>query len=318
MSKLYEALKRLEKRHSLKIEERSSYNDQTSIDNKQRYLLFLFIFLVIIFSGAGLIYLVEWHFNKEITQANIELFPKGKIKNKEVFISQNHSFAISSKIDKNNKKNSLLNSHYKETKSKTEKQNRSEILSLTAKKHKIGEKIKSSKKIENLSKVTRKTSISSTHKVDLNRNISKSNKFSQERSRSFHLTNRESKRALLVMAEEARQSRNYQEAIRYYRLYLRDQKDPQVLNNLGALLLLLRQNLEAVKILEEAYQLKKDPDIAFNLVLAYLNSGKTKEACQIMQELHQENSILPSNWQVLFQNTPCNQYLPNSHPSRKE
>lgn len=330
MSKLYEALKNLEKRNSLKIEQISVSNKKPLIENRQKYLFFLFLFLVIIISGAGLVYLVEWHFNKEIAQSKIQLSSNNLIKNKQnsslkkevnskntsiILLAQTSKSDIKKIVPKVSKTvNSEIKKHQKKSSSLSTKNESSKKNSLNAAKKTLN----TSQREFHKKSIVKESKLNNSSKLAKIRNKSNSRKVTQENNSSFQSIAGEPKEALLVMAEEARQSGNYQEAIRYYRLYLRDQRDPQVLNNLGALLLLLRQKLEAVKILEEAYQLKRDPEIAFNLVLAYLNNGETKKACQIIQEVRQENSILSHNWQVLFQNTPCNQYLSNTCPSREE
>jgi len=322
MSKLYEALKNLENRNFSRIEEKSISNNKFFIENRQKYLVFLFLFLVVIVSGAGLIYLVEWHFNKEIAQSKIQLSSKDLVANKQTRSlnkrinskkdtlsscdSKNNSQKISSKV----KTSKLLAS-----KTKKDKNNLSSLTTVSKKKNLSNSKQKYPKKLPIYSKGN--LSASKILKIKTKDN-SESKNLNKEKRFSLQSIKRESKETLLVMAEEARQSGNYQEAIRYYRLYLRDRKDPQVLNNLGALFLLLRQNLEAIKVLEEAYQQKKDPEIAFNLALAYLNSGKTRKACQIMQETRREYSVLSYRWQALFESAPCNRHLPDSRPSRKE
>ncbi len=329
MSKLYEALKNLEKRNSLKIEQISVSNKKRLIENRQKYLFFLFLFLVIIISGAGLVYLVEWHFNKEIAQSKIQLSSNNLIKNKQnsslkkgvnsektsiILLAQTSKSDIKKVVPKVSKTvNFEIKKHQKKSSSLSTKNEFSKKNSLNAAKKTLN----TSQREFHKKSIVKESKLNNSSKLAKIRNKPNSKKVTQKNF-SFQSIAKEPKEALLVMAEEARQSGNYQEAIRYYRLYLRDQRDPQVLNNLGALLLLLRQKLEAVKILEEAYQLKRDPEITFNLVLAYLNNGETKKACQIIQEVRQENSILSHNWQVLFQNTPCNQYLPNTRPSREE
>jgi tetratricopeptide (TPR) repeat protein len=96
------------------------------------------------------------------------------------------------------------------------------------------------------------------------------------------MVEREPPKAWLLLAEEARRQGRYQKATEFLKRYLEKKRDPYVMNNLGALYLLLHEDQKAYLILKEALELKEDPEIAYNLALSLLAQGKIKEACQVI------------------------------------
>ncbi len=86
----------------------------------------------------------------------------------------------------------------------------------------------------------------------------------------------ETSRQLLVIAEEARQAGNWEEAERGYREYLATKNDPAVMNNLGAVLMARGLYAEAEQVLSRAYAQSPDPDIAANLCVSFWVQGKKR------------------------------------------
>ncbi len=94
-------------------------------------------------------------------------------------------------------------------------------------------------------------------------------------------TSMEASRQVLLIAEEARRAGHWEGAERGYREYLKMQRDPFVMNNLGALLMSRGRWAEAEQILSQAYQKSRDPEIAVNLTLCLWYQGKTGAACDL-------------------------------------
>jgi len=88
---------------------------------------------------------------------------------------------------------------------------------------------------------------------------------------------------LLLNAEEARENKNYQEAIVFYQQYLEHREDPDVLNNLGGIYLQLGQLEKALHCFERALKLKPDPYYELNLAIALIKNGSKEKACAILK-----------------------------------
>lgn len=101
----------------------------------------------------------------------------------------------------------------------------------------------------------------------------------------------ESSRQVLVVAEEARQRGDWEEAERGYREYLAIQKDPSVMNNLGAVLIARGLYGEAEQVLSRAYAQSSDPEIAANLCISLWAQGKKDHACRLVVSLSESSSI---------------------------
>lgn len=108
----------------------------------------------------------------------------------------------------------------------------------------------------------------------------------------------EAPRQVLVIAEEARRLGNWEEAARGYREYLAQRSDPEVMNNLGAVLLAQGRFVEAEHVLVQARDRSADPDIGANLAAAYWFQGKREAACELLIFL-QENSSTAESVQTL-------------------
>lgn len=95
-------------------------------------------------------------------------------------------------------------------------------------------------------------------------------------------------RYVLIIAEEARRMGNWEDAERGYREYLAQKSDPDVMNNLGAVLLAQGRYAEAEQVLLQARGRSSDPDIAANLAAAYWFQGKKEAACRLVFSFQKE------------------------------
>lgn len=100
----------------------------------------------------------------------------------------------------------------------------------------------------------------------------------------------ETSRQVLVIAEEARQAGNWEEAERGYREYLATKSDPSVMNNLGAVLMARGLYAEAEQVLSRAYAQNPDPDIAANLCVSLWVQGKKDHACRLAVSMRENSS----------------------------
>lgn len=101
----------------------------------------------------------------------------------------------------------------------------------------------------------------------------------------FLLTKEDLLNNLLIMAEEERKKGNYRKAIFYYKNYLKEKKDPWVMNNVGACLIELGDFEEAINLFRKSLSLKNEPIIHYNLIIAYLKKGDTTKACIELKKL---------------------------------
>jgi len=99
---------------------------------------------------------------------------------------------------------------------------------------------------------------------------------------------------MIVIAEEARQRGDIDEALDIYKQYLALHRDPYAMNNLGALLILKGRFSEAEEILQEAFQLvPTDGDIAANLIGVEMMIGKLSQACEILSRFKKGTTNVP-------------------------
>lgn len=101
----------------------------------------------------------------------------------------------------------------------------------------------------------------------------------------------ETSRQVLVIAEEARQAGNWEEAERGYREYLATKSDLAVMNNLGAVLMARGLYVEAEEVLSRAYAQSHDPDIAANLCVSLWVQGKKDHACRVALSMGENASV---------------------------
>jgi len=89
---------------------------------------------------------------------------------------------------------------------------------------------------------------------------------------------------LLFNAEEERKRGNYPEAIKFYQEYLKHREDPDVLNNLGGIYLLLGDGEKARGYFERALKLRYDPYYELNLIMVLLKTGEKERACEKLKD----------------------------------
>lgn len=89
---------------------------------------------------------------------------------------------------------------------------------------------------------------------------------------------------LLFNAEEERKRGNYPEAIKFYQEYLKHREDPDVLNNLGGIYLLLGNGEKARVYFERALKLRYDPYYELNLIMALMKTGQKERACERLKD----------------------------------
>ena len=94
---------------------------------------------------------------------------------------------------------------------------------------------------------------------------------------------------VLVVAEEARRAGDWYGAEQAYREYLTSHKDPQVMNNLAAVLLARGRYAEAEQVLTRAHELNQDPEIAVNLCASLWFQGKKEAACRLARSIKEDS-----------------------------
>lgn len=87
---------------------------------------------------------------------------------------------------------------------------------------------------------------------------------------------------LLLNAEEARKKGSYEEASRFYMEYLKYKKDPDVLNNLGNIYLLLGNYKKAEETYSQALSIKYDVVYELNYFLSLIMQQKKDTACELI------------------------------------
>lgn len=112
-------------------------------------------------------------------------------------------------------------------------------------------------------------------------------------------------RQVLVIAEEARRKGQWEEAEMGYREYVAQKSDPEVLNNLGAVLLAQGRFAEAEQVLLQARDRSWDPDIAANLAAAYWFQGKKEAACRLVFSFEKEGYMALTERNLGFQLKQC-------------
>ncbi|MEJ5299991.1 MAG: tetratricopeptide repeat protein [Thermodesulforhabdaceae bacterium] len=99
---------------------------------------------------------------------------------------------------------------------------------------------------------------------------------------------------MIVLAEEARQRGDIDEAMQLYKQYLSLYQDPYVMNNLSGILITKGQIKEAEQILQEAFKLAPaDPDIAANLIGVEIMLGRSNQACEIFSRFKKDSTLAP-------------------------
>ncbi len=93
---------------------------------------------------------------------------------------------------------------------------------------------------------------------------------------------------LLLNAEEEVAKGNYQSAKVFYERYLAYRQDPEVYNNYGSILFLLRDYKSAEKAFAKALYLRQDPTFKLNLIMAKLKLNQYGFACQMFRESQKE------------------------------
>ncbi len=101
----------------------------------------------------------------------------------------------------------------------------------------------------------------------------------------FILTKEDLLNNLLLIAEEERKKGNCEKAIFHYQNYLKEKKNPLVMNNYGACLIEIGKLNEAINIFNMALSIKNDPEIKYNLIIAYLKIGDKEKACKEVKNL---------------------------------
>ncbi len=259
MSKLYEALKRLEKKRPEDLP-LVPFKPQ-KVKNKDQFLLPGLIFVLAVVFGLGLVYLVEWRLTPGLSYERPIEIPSPP-ENKEIFLPP--------KTSPPQKKRSRPRLSSLKRKSPQQSSKKQELpLPKQAKKN-ISER-SPEKEARDLSPQKRHSLTKSWADRTQERIIHRSGGARLDETR------------LLFLAEEARQKGDLVQAVAYLKRYPKLHQRPEVLNNLGALLLLLGQENEAQKVLKEALSLKEDPEIAYNLLVAYLRLDERKEACALAQ-----------------------------------
>lgn len=89
---------------------------------------------------------------------------------------------------------------------------------------------------------------------------------------------------LLVVAEEARKNGKISEAISYYKEYLKYREDPDILNNLAGLYILIGDHDNAERILHRALSLRYDEVYEVNLLITLWKKGARESVCQRLYE----------------------------------
>lgn len=85
---------------------------------------------------------------------------------------------------------------------------------------------------------------------------------------------------ILFNAEEARKSRNWDEAIYYYEQYLKFKVDPDVLNNLGGVYFQRGYYLKAKSYFEKAYKIKQEETYLVNIYKSQIALGDKETPCK--------------------------------------
>ena len=87
---------------------------------------------------------------------------------------------------------------------------------------------------------------------------------------------------LLILAEEKRKNKKFQEALKYYLKYLEHAQNIDVLNNIGAIYLKINKPGLAKYYLEMSLEKRPDEITAQNLLIAYLRLGEKQKACNLI------------------------------------
>ncbi len=335
MSKIYEALKRLEKNLDSHDEKIPSEEEITSSSRRAFKLGFPFLFLSLaVFLGLGLVLFLNWRLTPSIVNVPVsksETKAPQKIKlqaKREISPSQSsfaHEFPKKTKIShsqmllkhKEQPKDLDLKGGGKLTKNKKELPNK-EALKISSHAGRSSAPLPKEAKTILTPKGSEEAN---TQKTSLSKKKQPSEPGAKEKMASALCTQKSSSSsslskgtprseqtdiAILLLAEEARHKGDITQALFYYRAYLEKNFDPKVANNYGALLLAQGRPEEAVAILKKAYHATKDrdPALAFNLSLALVQTGARKEACAILAQEPKDASWLP-RWQALRKNLRC-------------
>ena len=98
-------------------------------------------------------------------------------------------------------------------------------------------------------------------------------------------------RGILVRAEALRQEGGCEKALPLYREYLKERREPEVLNNYAACLFLLGYLEDAERIFKESLELKDDPEVRLNLLILALKKGSYAEACREFERLKNRSEL---------------------------
>lgn len=279
MSKIYEALKRLEREEAPS----SARTDAVGRASRPRWLFMVGFFGLFVILGLGLVMFLKWRFPKEI--------PLGLTPSNPKMVSS-RSAPVPEAKGKTERPVSPMVSHQKTKPESLPEGRRARSQALRPQ---IKPQERGAKEASKVALSPRKTFQPPSQVVET----------AAQRPLVPRLAPSSPDLALIVMAEEARHRGDYEKALRYYRLYIKEHEDPEVFNNLGALLLSLGRNAEAAAVLARAYRQERDQAIALNLALAYWRIGARKEACRIVRENLDSPSGDPSVWQPLTQRLGC-------------
>ncbi len=277
MSKLYEALKKLEKKQ--KKEKPSLLFNKQKVETKEKFFLPIIVFFLAIVIGISLVYVVEWHLSTGFTfERNVSMPIKPPYQNELVINESMIKQKIPHDYSKNKQKKKNL------TQKKSEQTKPPQKYRYTKKESIKNNKFALQKGHSTKNFTKRKHNLE--HNLEEEKITDKKSSLKKRQKSSISIK-RERGIRFLLLAEEARQKGNLKKAIYYLKQYPGLHQKPEVLNNLGASLLLLGQLDEAREILEEALSLRSDPEIAYNLTVVYLRLDEQKKACQLIRRYKQ-------------------------------
>ncbi len=295
MSKLYEALKRLESKKEEK--ENPWLLSPTKKKERKKFVLPAVIFLLAVIFGIGLVYLIEWRLSNTNLAFEKNIPTPVEPATTEKAVAQEEAPAPAPEAKKTAEKEAP-----KAKKAAVNEAPKTKKRAVTAKKAPSLEH--PSLKVASLQKASLKKEKSPEKEGPLTEKaVEKKDAEKTLRSvgppvstTAVSLSN--SGERYLFLAEEARRRGDLEEAVMYLKRYPKLHQHAEALNNLGALFLLLGQTEKAASCFRESLALKADPEVAYNLIVAYLRLDQRQEACRLAS-YYKDSAKVKALWEIM-------------------
>ncbi|AEH45735.1 hypothetical protein Thein_1880 [Thermodesulfatator indicus DSM 15286] len=291
MSKLFEAIRKLQENQQTEFSIKPNNLNREKENQTKKNKIYLYIIICSLLLGC-LVLMLFFTFEQKPLKRQTKLTNRQSIKKPipqnnyiHIFKKQNIS-SVEQNFQQPQKNKNQKTLSQKENVKKIETQNtiktkEKQIINSTIKNKFNQEKLTQ----KDLAKERRTLSLLQDNKTLTKNNIKVNNNTTNKQFKiSSNIKNQFNN--YLLLAEEARQSGQYEKAIYYYQQALAEEKDTQkkadILNNMGAIYLLQNKPYLAQITLEKAVKISDDPSIIYNLAIAYLKQQKTKKTCSLL------------------------------------